>query len=103
MARSFSFFCVLILLVAGCSHMTIHRADPGHATGAHLSLRVDSFLFAIVNSTAIPPEREICPQSRIETLDLHMTPTDVGLSVVTLGLYIPHHVEITCGEKISGL
>ncbi|MGZ3722849.1 MAG: hypothetical protein ACXVA9_07975 [Bdellovibrionales bacterium] len=93
---------LLFLLSLGCSHLTLSRTETSTRGGDVHVFELDSFLFSTLNFTKIPPETEICPSSRLEFIDLSMTGDDVLTAIVSLGLYVPHRVTITCSSALNG-
>jgi len=96
--------CLLPLLLvgtAGCSHLTLHR-DASHATpGETKVVHVKSFLWSFVPGQPPPTQDELCPQARIQTIEMEESPTDILFTVLTLGLYMPHQITVACTEKTS--
>jgi hypothetical protein len=92
------YFATLFFLIsfAGCSHLTLYRGDEHPSQGETQDVPADSYLWGFANVSKIPPESELCPKSRIETIDMKMTGQDVLITMITLGIYVPHRVEITC-------
>jgi len=94
-------FVLTLLFPLGCQHMVINRADPPRALGESHEMEIDSFFRGALPATKIPPEKEVCPKSRIENVELRMSGSDVLLSIVTLGIYVPHRVILTCAKEVN--
>jgi hypothetical protein len=91
----------ILFMTAGCMSVGISRAEKP-ATGAAKTedVELNSFAWGFV-PVRLPPESEICPKSRIETVRLGQNGTDVFLSLVTLGVYVPQRAEISCALALN--
>ncbi len=87
----------LFLLLCSCTHVTMQRGE-GPKVEPSQEHRIHSFLFALIRqpASALPTQTTLCPGSRIETVEFHMTPTDVLIATATLGLYVPQHMSVAC-------
>lgn len=85
----------LIFLSLGCNHVTISRYEKASASTKSTEIELDSFALGFV-PVKLPSENEACPQSKIDSVNLSMNTKDVLLSIVTIGIYVPHRAEITC-------
>lgn len=91
-------FCICVLLT-GCGHLTLHRGDevvPSTTAATTQNYTIDALLFGTIPLTKLPQEGELCPTSRIETLNFNMEGSQVLLAIVTLGIYTPHDVRVDC-------
>jgi len=91
---------VLAILVSGCARLTVVR-DENVAPAAvdKKNVKLHSFLWEIIPGKRIPPQQILCPSGRIERLDFGMDTGEVLLTLVTLGIYVPHHVDVTCTNQ----
>jgi hypothetical protein len=94
-------FAILLICLSACSHLLIQRGEEKSAEGPVQRIELRSFIWGFVPHRKIRPEAELCPNGRIRTADLKMDQQDVLLTIVTLGIYIPHRVDITCGQEVS--
>lgn len=88
---------LLFLLTAACSHIRVERDETAKVSPAKTH-KISSFLFALIPGRQLPPPNVLCPDSRIETLDLRMSPVDVLVTSATLGIYVPHRVTVVCAN-----
>jgi hypothetical protein len=84
-----------------CQHMVIQRSEKSRPLGAVHDVEVHSFFRGVLPLTKIPSEKEICPNSRIETVELNMSALNVLTSIATLGIYVPHRVTLTCAKELN--
>jgi hypothetical protein len=94
---------LFILIISGCSSLKVQRNSTSTLDDIEFSEKATSYTIPSMLYGIVPLKRiyesEVCPQSRIETLDMHMDPDDVGLALITLGIYWPQRVEILCAGK----
>jgi hypothetical protein len=96
--KTFFLACALALLSA-CSHLSVTRGLPGGGGERSVGdIKLESFVLGTVTATKIY-EHEVCPRSHISRLHLKMSGGDVGLAIVTLGIYTPQHIEIWCAAN----
>lgn len=82
-----------------CSNLTVSRGTPTNPSA--LPDRVydlPAFLFGTISKQNVT-EQEACPSSRIDWMRLRMDGGDVGLAILTLGIYVPQRVEIRCARN----
>jgi hypothetical protein len=91
----------VFLVLASCSHLTFSRSESPLPLGETKIFRLNSFVFGAIPAAKIPPESEVCPKARIESIDMNMSGQDVTLSLVTIGIYVPHRVTITCSKELN--
>ncbi len=82
---------LLLLLLAAST-------GSGCASGAATRVRVDQYVFGLAAGNSVDV-RDVCASGQADTLELTRTFGDYAWSVVTLGLYLPHHVEIGCVKE----
>lgn len=81
-------------LQIGCAVKVVR--DDAQVTGETKVYQINSFLWAFVPGRKLPSGPELCPGGQVQTLDLSMAASDVLLTVVTIGIYVPHQVQVTC-------
>ncbi|MGE0527027.1 MAG: hypothetical protein AB7G93_17605 [Bdellovibrionales bacterium] len=86
---------MLTFLTTSCSHLEVHRPSVPPA-GAKVELRLHSLLLGLIPVSKPPPAYTLCSGARVAHIDLRLAPTDVLLSMVTLGVYVPHRMTILC-------
>jgi hypothetical protein len=94
-------FTLVMLLTTACTHMTIDRSEKSLGGGKTEEFTLNSLLFAFIPLDRLPPESEVCPKARVETVDLAMDPQQILISVSTLGIFVPHRVTVTCSPALS--
>lgn len=96
----FLFYGLLIssMVLAGCVGFQVKRDESSHTMQPMQTVQLHSFVWGFVPAKKLS-ESELCPQARIERLKLGLRPRDVLLTVVTLGIYVPHHAEIQCSRR----
>ena len=92
----FATLLALTIVWMGCAHVTLIRGDGSPANGEKVTFTKHAFLWGFVPGPKLPEESAICPQSKIEAVDLKMEKTQVLIAIVTIGIYVPHRVEFTC-------
>ncbi|MDQ2645035.1 MAG: Bor family protein [Myxococcota bacterium] len=84
---------LLLLLLAACT-------SGGCASGAATRIRVDHYVFGLAAGRSVDV-RDVCASGQADSLELTRTFGDYAWSVVTLGFYLPHHVEIACVQETA--
>lgn len=94
---------VLALACAACGHLTIQRDDVADdpAPVPVTVYPLHDFLWGLFPDRTLPAEDRLCPGGRIRSVDLSMSATDVLLTTVTLGVYVPHRVAVKCSASRS--
>lgn len=95
MRTSRALLIMILFSALACSHLTLHRGE-GLITGDTQIVSDDYYLWGFGSGHGPFYEKDLCPNSRIETMDMKMTGSDVLISLVTLGIYVPNRLEITC-------
>jgi hypothetical protein len=67
------------------------------ATGTRV--QTPSYLFGTLGSRALDL-RGLCP-GRATRITFASTPRTVAISLLTLGIYTPHQLSVTCGPVVS--
>jgi Bor protein len=100
--RPKAFIYVALICCCACQHLTIHRGSgEPTAGGTSTMISADSYLWGVARGSSLPRESELCPKSRIETVDMKMTGKDVLWTLLTLGLYVPYRVVVTCSTPLE--
>jgi len=92
------------MALAGCVGFQVKRDESSHTMQPMQPMQpmqtaqLHSFVWGFVPAKKLS-ESELCPQARIERLKLGLRPRDVLFTVVTLGIYVPHHAEIQCSRR----
>jgi hypothetical protein len=89
--------CALLatsFVTSGCAATLV---DPRVPAGAEKSEWVDFYLFGIVGQEEVDV-RDLCPTARAREVHVGSNVATFGLSVVTLGIYTPRKVTVTCAK-----
>ncbi len=87
------------IFVCACSHTTVTREETLTVPPTR-DYTVDFWLWTFIpGGRRLPPENEMCPQGRVETLDFGMDSGDAWVSVATLGIYVQETVRIGCSAR----
>src|SRR5438874_864564 len=86
---------IFLLLTTGCMSVGISRAERAAAGAKTEDFDVNSFLWGFLPAH-LPPETQVCPQSRIETIHLGQNGSDVFITAITLGIFVPQRAEVSC-------
>jgi hypothetical protein len=93
-------FAIGIAALTGCVAFHLQRnVEMPSNTKPVVERRLSTFVWGFVPAARIHQE-SVCPSARIESMDLHMSSSDVLISIATIGIYVPHHAEITCGSSL---
>ena len=93
---------LIFIALSACNHMTVQRGESTpRPISASTEYKLNSFLWGFIPGPRLRPESELCPGGRIEALDLRMSGTDVLISTVTIGIYVPHRVKVGCSKLTS--
>jgi hypothetical protein len=80
--------CFGLALVTACA-----SARP---SGAH-EVRVGNYVFGAFGGRGIDV-RDLCGSQPARTIEVHREAIDYVVSVVTIGMYLPHRVRVRCAE-----
>ena len=61
-------------------------------------VRVNHYVFGLAAGKSVDI-RDLCASGQAHTLELSRTLGDYAWSVVTLGVYLPHHVQASCVKE----
>lgn len=81
---------LLLALLAAPSCTGCASQGPGRA-------RVNHYVFGLAAGRSVDI-RDLCASGQADTLELSRTFGDYAWSVLTLGMYLPHHVQVSCVE-----
>lgn len=84
----------LAALQVGCAMKVVRDDSP--AAGQVKEYELNSFLWAFIPGTKLPPASELCPGGKVQTLDLGMETSQVLLTAVTIGIFVPYKAAVTC-------
>ena len=92
------FLLAAIFSCISCIHLNVIRSDatPPATSVETRTVQLNYFLWGLIPTSKLSVERDLCPNSNLDRLDMKMSCGDVTLSVVTLGIYIPHQATLTC-------
>lgn len=96
-----SLFPVLLSLVlCACAEMRIVRNEkPALYTNvtSQTDLKLHSFVLGLVPGKSLLSQNELCDKNhRIDSVRLGMKSTDVLVTLVTFGVYVPYRATINC-------
>lgn len=75
--------------------LTLTLLGTGCASRAPGSLRVNHYVFGLAAGKTVDL-RDVCASGQADRVELSRTFADYVWGVVTLGMYVPHHVRVTC-------
>ncbi len=80
--------------------MTLYRNDSQNSDPAAKTSKYETpfFLWGLIPGLKVLSEAEMCPNSRMAAASLGMTTGDVMIGIVTLGLYVPSRVIVSCAK-----
>jgi len=84
--------------LSSCAYLNIARHEPAPTQSTAIQVPLNSFIFGFVPGSKIPPQSLLCPGGRIESATLEMTSNHVLLTLVTLGIYVPHRATVSCSK-----
>lgn len=94
-----------LLLISGCAHIEMN--DSQSPTESEISVSQESmrhvFLYGLATThkfSTVYLERT-CDIEKPLSVHVRMTVLDVGISLLTLGLYTPQHVRLNCSAAKS--
>ena len=94
--------CGLFILALGfqlgCGNMTVQRSESAVGSDQQSEYSTTAFLFGFIPARRLS-EVELCPQAKVQKLSLHMTGGNVGLALITLGIYIPQTIRVSCSAS----
>jgi Bor protein len=82
-------------LQVGCGHMTVQRSESVVSSDVEHEYSTASFLFGFVPARRLS-EVELCANAKVQKLSVRMTGGDVGLALITLGIYLPQKILVSC-------
>lgn len=94
-ARSPARWSLVALLAAGCVQATT-VTDPSRTPGERRSLWVHQFVLGLVRGQDVDV-RDHCPAG-LARLEAHSDPLTLGLSALTLGIWVPRRVVLICAR-----
>ena len=85
-------------LLIACADLNVRRGESPAGSDAGKEVQVTSFLFGFIPASKVY-QSELCSGSRIESMRLHMSGSDVGLALITFGVYTPQHLTVICTKN----
>lgn len=86
-----SWFCASALVLglgSGCAQ----RVAPSTR-----EISVHEYLFGVFGGSALDA-RDVCPSGEISEFEIRRSASAYAVSILTLGLYLPHQVRVRCRE-----
>lgn len=78
--------------------MTLSRDDANSPAESTQVIKLQSYLFGFFNSKSLLLTETACPQAEILKAELRMSAQDLTLTILTLGIYVPHRVILHCSK-----
>ncbi len=94
----YGFFILALGFQVGCGNMTIQRSESAVGSDLQGEYSTASFLFGFIPARRLS-EVELCPQAKVQKMSVHMTGGNVGLALLTLGIYIPQTIHVSCSTS----
>ena len=92
---------ILSIFFQSCSKVTIHsKQSAKFTTEPTFEETKNYYLWGLVGENRFDV-KEICEDKEVLQIQSQGTFTNVLLSVLTLGIYVPHTGKIWCGEDVS--
>lgn len=89
----------LSLFLIQCSTLNVYRGEvQKNLTSDVMKVETSHFLWGILPANPSLVEDQLCPGSRLDAAQMGMTGGDVLLTAVTLGIYVPSRVTVTCSK-----
>jgi hypothetical protein len=88
------------LVLTGCFHQVVQTGNPAGATVVDRQF-VATWLFGLVPAQPIDV-RQQCP-SGVATIETKQSFINGLVGVLTLGIYTPQHLRVTCASGTAGL
>lgn len=67
------------------------------------SITVHSAFWGLLSSRVLDNNEDLCPEGRLLSLDLRMSPLDVIVTAMTAGIYVRQTVTIQCPAAILSI
>jgi hypothetical protein len=95
-----AFWSIAITASLGGCHQTLLVTTPRSNASANAPevSWANHFLFGFVGRKQLDL-RDNCRQSAVETVELSSNAATVALTVITLGIYCPRRVAVTCASQ----
>lgn len=90
---------VLSLFIStSCSTLSVQRA-PAPTNPDRQSYRLPSYFLGFLPVKNAESHILHCPPDAVTLYEFEMTGVDVLISVLTVGLFVPQHMHVTCPAK----
>ena len=76
--------------------MRFIRDEDGMAETSHVTYTAQSLLWGLLPLKGSSTPDPLCGSQRIVSVQTAMTTTQVMLTVVTAGIYVPQRVDVSC-------
>ena len=91
-----AYFCALLLALAGCAAQRFDFADTPVSVSPTLDEGQTFWVSGIGQTAEIDAAKTCGGASKVIRIETQQTAGDVGLSLITLGIYTPRHIRVTC-------
>jgi len=91
---------MLCFSLVHCSHFTMNRNEDQKTSAASDAQIIETahYFWGLQPGKRGLVESNLCPNSRIDVVQMNMTTVDVLLTIVTAGIYAPSRATITCSK-----
>lgn len=86
------------LFTSACAQLAVTREDSSTKSETK-ELHFASFGWGFLQLGRTLDENELCTGGKIDKLDFGMGTGDVLLSAVTIGIYTPYRIKVTCRNR----
>lgn len=98
--KRWSSLALVVFLGSGCFHQIVQTGNPPGATVVDKAF-VPGWLFGLVPNTPVDVRKE-CPMG-VAVVETETSFVNGLASAVTLGIFTPQHVRITCSSRSASL
>lgn len=91
-------FCLSLFLIQ-CSSLNVYRGeDQKNFTSNVMKVETGHYFWGLLPSEKGLLEQHLCPESRLDAAQMGMSFGEVLIGVVTLGIYVPSRVMVSCAK-----
>lgn len=98
--KRWSSLALVVILGSGCFHQIVQTGNPAGSTVVDKAF-VPGWLWGLVPNTPVDVRKE-CPTG-VAVIETETSFVNGLASVVTLGIFTPQHVHITCSSRSASL
>ena len=98
--KRWSSLALVVFLGTGCFHQVVQTGNPAGATVVDKQF-VPGWLFGLVPNTEVDVRKE-CPMG-VAVVETETSFVNGLVGAVTLGIFTPQHVRITCASRSASL